>query len=115
MTVLALLAAEELAKEGISCEVVDLRTLNPLDTETFIASATKTGRAVVVEECWHTAGLGGHLAALIHAACFETLLAPVRRVSGLDVPMPYSRKIEKLCIPQVESITAAVREVLHGH
>ncbi len=115
MTILALQAAVELEQAGVSCEVVDLRTLNPLDTETFIASARKTGRAVVVEECWRTAGLGGDLAHRIHEACFETLLAPVKRVAGLDVPMPYSRKIERLCIPQQETIVAAVKEVLDGH
>jgi pyruvate dehydrogenase E1 component beta subunit len=112
MTVLAQQAAAELEKEGVSCEIVDLRTLNPLDTETFINSARKTGRAVVVEECWRTAGLGGDIAHRIHEACFDTLLAPVRRVAGLDVPMPYSRAIEKLCIPGSESIANAVREVL---
>lgn len=112
MTILALEAAAELEKDGISCEVVDLRTLTPLDSETFVASVKKTGRAVVVEECWHAAGLGGHLASIIAEECFDRLLAPVRRVSGLDVPMPYSRKIEKLCIPQVETIAAAVRETL---
>jgi len=112
MTVLALQAADELEKEGISCEVIDLRTLNPLDAETFIASARKTGRAVVVEECWRSAGLGGDLAHRIHEACFDNLLAPVKRVAGLDVPMPYSREIEKLCIPRVETIASAVRDVL---
>jgi len=112
MTVLALEAAAELEKEGISCAVVDLRTLSPLDTATFVASVNKTGRAVVVEECWRAAGLGGHLASIIAEECFDRLLAPVRRVSGLDVPMPYSRKIEKLCIPQAETIAAAVREVV---
>ncbi|MCM2264430.1 MAG: alpha-ketoacid dehydrogenase subunit beta [Desulfuromonadales bacterium] len=112
MTVLALQAAGELEKEGISCEVIDLRTLNPLDAETFIASARKTGRAVVVEECWRSAGLGGDLAHRIHEACFDSLLAPVKRVAGLDVPMPYSREIEKLCIPRVETIVSAVRDVL---
>jgi pyruvate dehydrogenase E1 component beta subunit len=114
MSILALQAAEELAKEGISCEVVDLRTLSPLDTATFITSTQKTGRAVVVEECWRTAGLGGDIAHRIHEACFDTLLAPVKRVAGLDVPMPYSRKIEKLCIPQSDGIVAAVREVFDG-
>jgi len=112
MTVLALQAAAELEKEGISCEVVDLRTLSPLDSDTFVASARKTGRAVVVEECWRTAGLGGHLASLIYEGCFDALRAPVARVSGLDVPMPYSRKLEKLCIPQVEEIVAAVKATL---
>ena len=112
MTILALQAAEELAKENISCEVVDLRSLKPLDEKIFIDSVLKTGRAVVVEECWRTAGLGGHLASLIYEGCFDRLHAPVRRVSGLDVPMPYSRKIEKLCIPQVEGIVAAVKETM---
>ncbi len=112
MTVLALQAAAELENEGISCEVVDLRSLKPLDAETFIASVEKTGRAVVVEECWQTCGLGAEIAARIYEACFDALLAPVQRVSGLDVPMPYSRKLEKLCIPQVETIVAAVKEVL---
>jgi pyruvate dehydrogenase E1 component subunit beta len=112
MSILALQAAAELEQSGVSCEVIDLRTLNPLDTATFIASAGKTGRAVVVEECWRTAGLGGDIAHRIHEACFDTLLAPVRRVAGLDVPMPYSRKIEKLCIPQVETIVGAVKELM---
>jgi pyruvate dehydrogenase E1 component beta subunit len=112
MTILALQAAAELEKEGVSCEVVDLRTLNPLDAETFTESVRKTGRGVVVEECWRTAGLGGHLASLIYESCFDRLLAPVQRVSGLDVPMPYSRKLEKLCIPRVEDILAAVKETM---
>lgn len=112
MTVLAQQAATVLEQEGISCEVVDLRTLHPLDAETMIASAHKTGRAVVVEECWRSAGLGGDLAHRIHEACFETLLAPVKRVAGLDVPMPYSREIEKLCIPSSAAIVNAVRDVL---
>jgi pyruvate dehydrogenase E1 component beta subunit len=114
MAVLALQAAEELAKEGISCEVIDLRTLSPLDTATFVESARKTGRAVVVEECWETAGLGGEIAYRIHRGCFDALLAPVARVAGLDVPMPYSRQLEKLCIPQQETIMTAVRELING-
>lgn len=99
-------------KEGVSCEVIDLRTLAPLDMETVLASVRKTGRAVVVEECWRSAGLGGDLASRIYEACFDTLLAPVRRISGLDVPMPYSRKIEKICIPQTEGIVQGVRDLL---
>jgi pyruvate dehydrogenase E1 component beta subunit len=74
----------------------------------------KTGRAVVVEECWRNCGLGGGIASMIFENCFDTLHSPVRRVSGLDVPMPYSRKIEKLCIPQKETIVQAVKEVLQG-
>lgn len=114
MTILALAAAEELAKENIDCEVVDLRTLTPLDSETIIASVQKTGRAVVVEECWRTCGLGAEIASRIYDGCFDVLLAPVQRVSGLDVPMPYSRKLEKLCIPQVADIVAAVQETMSG-
>jgi len=114
MSILALQAAVELEKEGISCEVIDLRTLSPLDSETFVASARKTGRAVVVEECWETAGLGGELAYRIHRGCFDALLAPVVRVAGLDVPMPYSRELEKLCIPRAETIVTAVRELMAG-
>ncbi len=113
MSILALQAAAELEKEGISSEVIDLRTLCPLDSATFIESARKTGRAVVVEECWRTAGLGGDIAHRIHEACFDNLLAPVRRVSGLDVPMPYSREIEKICIPRAETIAEAVRETVN--
>jgi len=112
MAILCLQAAQLLDKEGISCEVIDLRTLCPLDTGTMIASVQKTGRAVVVEECWQSAGLGGDLAARIYEQCFDRLLAPVRRISGLDVPMPYSRKIEKLCIPQTEGIVQGVRELI---
>jgi pyruvate dehydrogenase E1 component beta subunit len=114
MTVLALEAAGELEKEGISCEVLDLCSLAPLDEDAILASVKKTGRAVVVEECWRTCGLGGEIASRIFEKCFDMLKAPVKRVSGLDVPMPYSRKIEKLCIPQTESIVQAVREVLQG-
>ncbi|MFA7405481.1 MAG: alpha-ketoacid dehydrogenase subunit beta [Pelobacteraceae bacterium] len=114
MTILALQAAEELVKEGISCEVVDLRSLTPLDDETIVASIRKTGRAVVVEECWRTCGLGAEITARIYESCFDILKAPVKRVSGLDVPMPYSRKIEKVCIPQAETIKQAVLDVMSG-
>jgi pyruvate dehydrogenase E1 component beta subunit len=114
MTILALQAAEELAGEGVSCEVVDLRSLAPLDTETILASVRKTGRVVVVEECWRTCGLGAEITSIIYENCFDLLQSPVKRVSGLDVPMPYSRKIEKICIPQTETIKQAVKDVLTG-
>jgi len=112
MTVLSLQAAAALEKEGISCEVIDLRTLAPLDMETVMESVRKTSRAVVVSECWKTCGVGAEIATRVFENCFDTLAAPVRRVSGLDVPMPYSRKIEKLCIPQVEDIAAAVLDCM---
>jgi len=114
MTVLALQVAEELEKEGISCEVVDLRSLAPLDEETILDSVRKTGRVVVVEECWRTCGLGAEISSRIFEKCFDSLQGPVKRVSGLDVPMPYSRKIEKICIPSKESIAQAVRDVASG-
>ncbi len=112
MAVLSLQAAEELEKDGISCEVVDLRSLAPLDTGTFLDSVRKTSRAVVVSECWKTCGVGSEISSLVFENCFDVLSAPVKRVSGLDVPMPYSRKIEKLCIPRVEDIAAAVTELM---
>lgn len=114
MTVLALQVADELANQGISCEVVDLRSLAPLDEATILASVRKTGRAVVVEECWRTCGLGAEISSRIFENCFDALQAPVKRVSGLDVPMPYSRKIEKICIPRAEDILQAVKEVMSG-
>ena len=114
MTILALQAAEELAREGISCEVVDLRSLAPLDMATILASVRTTGRVVVVEECWRTCGLGAEISSRIYDACFDLLQVPVKRVSGRDVPMPYSREIEKVCIPQVETIKQAVKECLSG-
>ena len=114
MTVLALQAAETLEAEGISCEVVDLRSLAPLDDDAILASVRKTGRAVVVEECWRTCGLGAEITSRIYDSCFDLLQTPVRRVSGLDVPMPYSRKIEKICIPQAEDIVRAVRDSMGG-
>ena len=112
MAVLSLQAAEELEKNGISCEVVDLRSLAPLDTGTFLDSVRKTSRAVVVSECWKTCGVGSEISSLVFENCFDVLSAPVKRVSGLDVPMPYSRKIEKLCIPRVEDIAAAVTDLM---
>jgi pyruvate dehydrogenase E1 component beta subunit len=114
MSIVALTAAAELEKDGISCEVVDLRTLNPLDVPAFTASVHKTGRAVVVSECCKTCGVGSEISTLVYENCFDKLLAPVRRVSGLDVPMPYSRKLEKLCIPQVEDVIKAVKETLQA-
>jgi len=114
MTVLALQAAEELAGDGFSCEVVDLRSLAPLDMDVILASVRKTGRLVVVDECWRTCGLGAEIVSRVYEACFDMLQAPAKRVSGLDVPMPYSRKIEMICIPQVETIKQAVIDVLSG-
>ena len=107
----ALKAAEELAKENIEAEVIDLRTLRPMDTDTIIASVTKTGRAVVVEEGWQQSGVGAEIAARIMERAFDYLDAPVARVSGKDVPMPYAANLEKLALPTVAEVVAAAKAV----
>jgi pyruvate dehydrogenase E1 component beta subunit len=109
----SLQAAEELAKDGIEAEVVDLRTLRPLDTETLIESVKKTNRLVTVEEGWPFAGIGSELAALMMEHAFDWLDAPVKRVAGVDVPMPYAANLEKLALPQVADIAAAAKAVLY--
>ncbi|WAC07058.1 MAG: pyruvate dehydrogenase complex E1 component subunit beta [Thermodesulfobacteriota bacterium] len=112
MAVLGLKAAQELSQEKIETEVIDLRSLNPLDVKTIIASVKKTGRAVVVEEGWKTGGVGGEIVSLIMENGFDYLDAPVKRVSGQDVPMPYAKNLEKLAIPQMDDIITAVKYVL---
>jgi pyruvate dehydrogenase E1 component beta subunit len=107
----ALKAAEELAKEGIEAEVVDLRTIRPMDTETIIASVKKTGRAVTVEEGWQQSGVGAEVAARIMEHAFDYLDAPVARVSGKDVPMPYAANLEKLALPSVAEVVEAAKAV----
>jgi pyruvate dehydrogenase E1 component beta subunit len=107
----ALKAADELAKEGIEAEVIDLRTLRPMDTETIVASVKKTGRAVTVEEGWQQSGVGAEIAARIMEHAFDYLDAPVARVSGKDVPMPYAANLEKLALPTVADVVAAAKAV----
>jgi pyruvate dehydrogenase E1 component beta subunit len=107
----ALKAADELAKEGIEAEVIDLRTLRPMDTETIVASVKKTGRAVTVEEGWQQSGVGAEIAARIMEHAFDYLDAPVARVSGKDVPMPYAANLEKLALPNVAEVVAAAKAV----
>jgi pyruvate dehydrogenase E1 component beta subunit len=109
----ALKAADELAKEGIEAEVIDLRTLRPLDTETIIASVKKTGRAVTVEEGWPQSGIGAEIATRIMDNAFDWLDAPVARVSGKDVPMPYAANLEKLALPTVGDVIAAAKAVCY--
>jgi pyruvate dehydrogenase E1 component beta subunit len=109
----ALKAADELAKEGIEAEVIDLRTLRPMDTETIIASVKKTGRAVTVEEGWQQSGVGAEIAARIMEQAFDYLDAPVARVSGKDVPMPYAANLEKLALPNVAEVVAAAKAVTY--
>jgi pyruvate dehydrogenase E1 component beta subunit len=113
MVKLAMLAAEELAKAGISAEIIDLRTLRPFDVETVVASVKKTNRIVAVEEGWPFAGIGSELAAIMMEECFDWLDAPVKRVAGKDVPLPYAANLERLAVPQVEEIVAAAREVAY--
>jgi len=109
----ALKAAEELAAEGIEAEVIDLRTLRPMDTATIVASVKKTGRLVTVEEGWQQSGVGAEIAARIMWEAFDYLDAPVARVSGKDVPMPYAANLEKLALPSVAEIVEAAKAVTY--
>ena len=113
MVKLALQAAQELEKAGISAEIIDLRSLRPFDFDTVVASVKKTNRIVAVEEGWPFAGIGAEVAALVMERCFDWLDAPVKRVSGKDVPLPYAANLEHLAVPQVEDIVAAAREVTY--
>jgi pyruvate dehydrogenase E1 component beta subunit len=113
MVKLALQAAQELEKAGISAEIIDLRSLRPFDFDTVVASVKKTNRIVTVEEGWPFAGIGAEIAALVMERCFDWLDAPVKRVSGKDVPLPYAANLEHLAVPQVEDIVAAASEVTY--
>ncbi|HEY0079537.1 MAG TPA: pyruvate dehydrogenase complex E1 component subunit beta [Pyrinomonadaceae bacterium] len=110
---LALKAAEELEKQGVSVEVIDPRTIRPLDVETIINSVKKTNRLVIAEESHQFCGVGAEISAQVMEHAFDYLDAPIRRLSGADVPMPYAKNLEKLALPDVESIIAAVREVAY--
>ena len=109
----ALKAAEALAGEGIDAEIIDMRSLRPLDTDTVIASVQKTGRCVVVEEGWQQSGVGSEIAARVNEQAFDYLDAPVVRVSGKDVPMPYAANLEKLALPSVAEVVGAAKAVLY--
>jgi len=109
----ALKAADELAKDNIAAEVIDLRTLRPMDTETIIESVKKTGRLVTVEEGWKQSGVGAEIAARVMAEAFDYLDAPVERVAGKDVPMPYAANLEKLALPSVADVIAAAKAVCY--
>jgi pyruvate dehydrogenase E1 component beta subunit len=113
MVKLALEAGEELAKAGISAEIIDLRSLRPFDAATLVASVKKTNRVVSVEEGWPFAGIGAEIAATVMEQCFDWLDAPLVRVSGKDVPLPYAANLEQLAVPQVADIVAAARAVLY--
>ena len=111
MVPIALKAAEELEKDGVSVEVIDPRTIRPLDIDTIIRSVQKTNRVVVAEESHPFCGVGAEISAQIMERAFDYLDAPVKRLSGVDAPMPYARNLEKLALPDVERMIAAVREV----
>jgi len=109
----ALEAAEKLAADGIEAEVIDLRTIRPLDVETVVASVKRTNRCVTVEEGWPTCGVGSELSAQIMEHAFDWLDAPVRRVAGEDVPLPYAANLEKLALPSADRVVEAARAVLY--
>jgi len=106
-------AAEKLAEKGISAEVIDLRSLRPLDEETLIASVRKTHRAVVIDEAWPMASAGATIANLVMSRCFDVLDAPIEFVSGEDVPMPYNHRLELAAQPSVEKVLKAAGRVLY--
>jgi pyruvate dehydrogenase E1 component beta subunit len=106
-------AAEQLEAEGISAEVIDLRTLRPLDVETIVKSVKKTNRCVSVEEGWPVTGMGSEIAAIIMEQAFDYLDAPVVRVTGKDVPLPYAANLEKLALPRVDDVVEAAKQVTY--
>ncbi|MBK5107014.1 MAG: alpha-ketoacid dehydrogenase subunit beta [Anaerolineales bacterium] len=105
-------AADELAKQGIEAEIIDLRCLRPLDMEPVVESFKKTNRAVVVEEGWRSFGVGSEVASRIYEQAFDYVDAPIKRVAQKEVPLPYNRNLEQMALPQVEDIVQAVKEVL---
>jgi pyruvate dehydrogenase E1 component beta subunit len=113
MVAVALDAATLLSEQGIDAEVINLRSIRPLDTDTIVHSVIKTNRLVSVEEGWPVAGIGSEMAALMMERAFDYLDAPVTRVTGIDVPMPYAANLEKLALPQPESIAAAAKAVCY--
>jgi len=107
----SLRAAAQLEEQGISCEVIDLRTLRPLDMNSIYESVRKTHRLVVAEEDWLTVGLGAEIAALVSEVCFDDLDAPVRRVAAAEIPLPYAKNLELALVPTEEEVVAAVRSL----
>jgi pyruvate dehydrogenase E1 component beta subunit len=113
MTLVAMQAADQLAKEGIRIDVVDLRTIRPMDVEAIVASVNKTNRAVVLEEGWEVCGVGAQVVDYIQRECFDNLDAPVIRVHQADTPMPYAKGLEKAAKPDLPKTIAAVRKVMY--
>jgi len=112
MLLVAMEAAEALAQQGIESELIDPRTLKPLDLDCIVSSVKKTGRLVIVEEGWRFAGLGAQIAESVYSEAFDYLDAPIVRVTGEDVPMPYSRPLEDAAIPDKERVIAAVKDLV---
>lgn len=112
MLEISMKAADELAKEGIEAEIVDLRCLRPLDMEPVLQSFQKTNRAVIVEEGWRSYGVGAEVSARIYEEAFDYVDAPIQRVAQKEVPLPYNRTLEQMALPQVEDVIEAVKEVL---
>jgi pyruvate dehydrogenase E1 component beta subunit len=110
---ISLEAAEKLAQEGIQAEVIDLRTLRPLDTRPVIESVKRTNRVVIVEEGWRAYGIGSEISSRIHELAFDYLDAPVRRVAQFEVPLPYNRRLEQMALPQVADVITAVKDVMY--
>jgi pyruvate dehydrogenase E1 component beta subunit len=113
MVTVALKAAETLAADGIQCEVVDPRSLRPFDAAPIMESVRKTNRCVILEEGWPFAGIGAQIAYQIQEEAFGDLDAPVTRVTGADVPMPYAKNLEHQAMPTAQRLIAAVREVMY--
>jgi pyruvate dehydrogenase E1 component beta subunit len=108
----SLTAAEQLAEEGIEADVIDLRTLRPLDMDPIVESFKRTNRAVIVEEGWKSYGVGAEVSARLYDLAFDYADAPLKRVAQAEVPLPYNRDLEQLALPQIEDIKAAVKEVI---
>jgi pyruvate dehydrogenase E1 component beta subunit len=113
MVNVALQAAEQLAKDGVQCDVLDLRTLRPMDIPAIVATVEKTNRCVVLEEGWELAGIGAQVVDYVQRECFDALDAPIARVHQADTPMPYTKSLEKFAKPDVAKTVAAVRKVCY--
>lgn len=112
MLTLAMKAAEQLAREGIETEVVDLMTIKPMDMETVVNSVKKTHRAVIVEEDWRSFGAGAEIASSLQEQAFDYMDAPIMRVGCADVPMPYSKPLEQMALPQIDGIASTVKQIM---
>jgi pyruvate/2-oxoglutarate/acetoin dehydrogenase E1 component len=111
----ALAAADRLAEAGVNAEVIDLRTLRPLDTATFLASVARTHRALIVDEGWRSVGIAAELSARIMEGVFYDLDAPVERLCSAEVPIPYARHLEEAALPQVDTIVTTIKRMVQAH